>query len=118
MRKNYYIPKIIGALLICILLINVLLNEDNFIWKIFILLFLFCSICVVFKNIFLLLEKDFLVGIFNKLYLICFLCFWFGFLGYSTYISIINNNYSSIILLVPFYLMGVFIVYKKFIKKS
>ena len=105
MKKGIYIIKIIYSIIITIFIFWLFIQNSNI--KLFILPFLICSCAVVFKNLFLILDKYKIVSLFNKIYIISFLLFWFGFLVYIGYNSIITKNYSILIFSIPFWLVGI-----------
>ena len=116
MKKSVYIIKLIRSILITVFIFWIFIKNPNF--KLFILPFLICSISIIFKNLFVILEKYKLVTLFNKVYIISFLLFWFGFLIYAGYSSIINKNYSLLIFSIPFWLIGINLVRKKFLNNK
>ena len=116
MKKSIYISKLIRSILITIFVFWVFMQNQNY--KLFILPFFICSVAVVFKNLFLILEKHKLVDLFNKIYMISFLLFWFGFLIYAGYNSIIKKTYSLLIFSIPFWIIGINLVKKNFFKSN
>jgi len=68
------------------------------------------------KNIYLILEKNNITKLIKKIYVIVFFVYYFGFLIYWNYISIINKEYVLVLVsLLPFS-GGLFIVYKRYLK--
>ncbi|MBE6149052.1 MAG: hypothetical protein E7167_06190 [Firmicutes bacterium] len=119
--KSYDILKntisIMGISIICIFLIFIFFKLPDFISKVIFFPFLGCGLCSfgsivsrIFQNY--RLEKWFLKG-----YIIIFLIFWFGFLFFWT-IGIVKQegNYLYAIFSIPFWVIGIFIIYKYIIK--
>lgn len=117
-NKGYYILNLIKDIVITLILISIFVCQENILWKIVILLFVICSMSVVIKNIFVIIDKPNIVKIFSNIYKMCFLIMWFTFLSYAVYTSVINKNYSFILFLVPFYLVGIYLIYKVFIRNK
>ena len=69
--------------------------------------FLVCSICYTLEGIFELLNKDKLVNIFKKIFKISFFTFYFGFLAFIVYYSLVNKTYG---LLVVVFIFVIFII--------
>ena len=80
--------------------------------------FLICSFANLGKNISLLMNKKNNVSFFNILYRLSFLLYWFGFLIYWCYTNIINKDYSLLLFSLPFWGIGVYMLYKHFLKKN
>ena len=82
------------SIIITLILVNIYIKTPN--GKLILLPFLVCSIALLLKNIFLLINKDKYSKLFNKIYAIGFLMFWFGFLIVWCYTSVINKQYSTL----------------------
>lgn len=113
MKKVIYISRLIYSILFMLILISLYVKMPA--GKIIFIPFLMCGTAVVLENIFLLLGGDNYVRIFNKIYVVGFMLFWFGFLIYFSYISIINKEYSLLLVSIPFWIIGIFILKKKII---
>ena len=111
------IKQIITSLIISLLLSYILIITKDIFTRIIVIPFLIFSISIFIRNIFLILNKKRLVKIFSKIYVIAFLVYWFGFLMYWDYISIVNKNYLALLISLIFYLAGIFIIYRRFKKK-
>lgn len=68
------------------------------------------------KTLFVVLDKPQLVGIFSKIYFVIFALYWFGFLGFFCYTITRDGNYLSLIFTIPFWLAGIYMVYRIFFK--
>lgn len=117
-HKGSYVGKLIWILFMILFLLNALLKTPHFLNRIIILPFLLCSIMELVKIVFLFFNKPDVAKLFHKLYIIIFLCYWFGFLGYWCYASFQNQNYLSLLFSIPFWLVGIKIVKKFFLKQE
>lgn len=115
MKKGIYISRMIYSILLMLILIYFYVKTSN--GKIVLIPFLVCGTIVVLKNIFLLMEKENYVRVLNKIYVVGFMLFWFGFLVYFSYISIINREYSLLLFSIPFWIVGISIFRKKLFDK-
>ena len=104
--------RIIYSIIITIILIKIYLKTPNN--KLILLPFLVCSISLLLKNIFILLNKDKYFKLFNKIYIIGFLIFWFGFLIVWCYTNIINEQYLEMLFSVLFWIAGIYIIRKNY----
>ena len=86
--------------------------------KIVLLPFLMCSLSMTGQGIAQLLGKDKLAEVFHKCFVAGFLLFWFGFLAVAGYHSIRDKQYGLLIFLVPFCLIGIFIMKNKLLGKK
>lgn len=117
-EKRKYMGRLIPTSLVAIFLISMIIRTPYFFNRIIMLPFLICSLTEILKNIFLIIDKPKIARILNKIYQITFLIYWFGFLGYWCYLSSLDKKYSLLILSVPFWLAGIYIIYKSFFKKK
>ena len=115
MKKGIYLSRLISSILFILILIYLYVKTPN--GKIILIPFLVCGTAVVLKNVFLLMAKKNYVRIFNKIYLVGFMLFWFGFLIYFSYISIINKEYSLVLFSIPFWIVGISILRKNLFDK-
>ena len=86
--------------------------------KIILLPFLVCALSMAGKSIAQMLHKEKLAVVFHKCFVAGFLLFWMGFLAVAGYITIRDRNYSMLILLIPFLLVGVFLIKNKLLGKT
>ena len=86
--------------------------------KIILLPFLICALSMTGKSIAQMLHKEKLVVAFHKCFVGGFVLFWMGFLAVAGYICIRDKNYSMLILLVPFLLVGCFLIKNKLLGKK
>lgn len=80
--------------------------------------FLICSLSMVGKSIARILNKEKMEFIFGKIFTLGFLVFFIGFLIFAGYTSIRDKNYSLLIFTIPFWLMGIFLIRKRFLNKN
>lgn len=114
---SLYVFKILGILTIIIFLGYTFLHTTDTITKIALIPFLICGFTIFGALIAQIFRKVNLEVLFHKLYIIGFLIFWFGVLIFGCYISLINREYQILIFTIPFWLVGIYIIYKNFIKK-
>lgn len=86
--------------------------------KIVLLPFLICSLSMAGRSITQILGKDKLAEVFHKCFVAGFVLFWIGFLAVAGYIAIRDKQYSLLILLVPFLLVGIFLIKNKLLGKK
>jgi len=98
------------------LLTYILFNTKDLITIIVIIPFLIFSIGLFLKNIFLMLGKKSVARIMEIIYVIAFFIYYFGFLIYWDYISIINKDYVSLILSFLAWFGGLFVAYKRYLR--
>lgn len=116
-KKFGLIYKLITELVIMGFLIFSFINNGNFL-NFMILPFIICISSDVVKNIFLLKEANVNNRLFEKIFIIGFLSFVFLFLILWTGFSILNKEYSLIIVSIPFWLIGIFLTRKKLLGKE
>ncbi len=110
--KNVYLGKSISSLVVFVVLLILLLKNHSVLSTLIILPFLFCSLFSIGKNLSFIFGKKKLAAVFGKLFVICFLVLWFGFLIYGSVLLIKGGNYFSLLFTLPFWLAGIYIVYK------
>ena len=86
--------------------------------KIVLLPFLLCAIAMAGMSISQILGKEKLARIFHKCFVAGFLLFLFGFLAVAIYIAIRDRQYSLLILIIPFLLIGVFLARNQLLGKK
>jgi len=110
------IKQTITALIVFVLLTYILFNSSNLLTKVVIIPFIVFSLVLYFKNICLILGKVQIAKLMEKIYVIAFFIYYFGFLIYWDYISIINKDYVSLILSFLAWFGGLFVAYKRYLK--
>lgn len=110
--------KIVTISLICLLLIGLLIVLDNFIARIFFLPFVLCALSLLGQMLAVVKGNDKLVKIFSNLYIIIFLIYWFGIVIACMYTALRDKQYSSFFVLIPLFLVGIFVLYHSFFKKK
>ena len=102
MKNIISIRKIIVGL-ITFSFLSFAILKNNMV-RLMIIPFLVCSICYTFEGVFELLNKDKLVNIFKKIFKISFFTFYFGFLSYTVYYSLVNKTYGLFVVVFIFVL--------------
>ena len=110
MNNNFNSKKLITSIFITVLLLYFIFKTPGLNSKIIFVPFWICSITMVGKQMALLLGKRKLTVIFSKLYTIGFLLFLFGFLSVAVFLSIRDENYNTLLLTLPFWIVGIYIV--------
>lgn len=81
--------------------------------KIILVPFLICAFSMAGKSIAQLAGKEKIAAVFHKVFVAGFLLFWFGFLAAAGYLIVRDQNYSLLMLFIPFTLIGFFLVKQK-----
>jgi len=121
--KSYEILKniisIIVSGILCIVLMNLFLKSSSFNVKLFLSPILICGLCFIGLDLSKILKNNKAENLFFKCSIISFLVLWFGFLSFNT-MAIIKqgHNLLYIFFLIPFWIFGLFVIYKYFIKKK
>ena len=93
MKNIISIRKIIVGIITISILTWAIVKNNNFA-RLMVIPFLVCSICYTLEGIFELLNKDKLVNVFKKIFKISFFTFYFGFLAFTIYYSLVNKTYG------------------------
>ena len=118
MNKKYeLIYKLIAELVIMGFFLFSFISNNIFINFMFIP-FIICISGDVVKNILLLKGENVNNRLFEKIFIIGFLSFVFLFLILWTGLSILSKDYSLIIVSIPFWIIGIFLVRKKLLGKE
>lgn len=113
-----YIKKSISSAIISGILIYLLFNSADLLSKIIISLFLIFGISFCATNVLLVFRKNKLAEKVSKVYVIAFLIYWYGFLIYWDYVSILNKDFMSVLFSLIMWLVGGYFIYKRFFKKK
>lgn len=111
------VTSVIPAVVICIIFSIVYIKLNEFIFRIIFLPFLCCGYCTLGYYLSVAFQNQKFTKLFLKMYLVIFLIFWFGVLIIATISSIIQKQSEMIIFSVPFWLVGIYVAYKSFVKK-
>lgn len=115
-NKIVSIRKLINSIFVTVLLIYFFIKTTS--PKIIFIPFLVCGFSMIGKNIFLIADKKNIVKIFDKTFIVGFLLFWFGFLILWCYISFRNKDYLHILITLPFWGVGIYVIKKYLVKKK
>ena len=107
----------ISAIFIIGLLSYVFIETEDSLTRIIVIPFILFALGVLCKNICLMLNKRKLANMFSKCYVIAFAIYWFSFLVYWDYISIMNKDYISVLFSLIPWIGGGYIILKKLMKK-
>jgi len=117
-KKIYNFIPLVAAGSTCAILLFIFLLASDLTIKIILLPFLYCSICISGQILGKIYKKEKIEKLFKKGYVLFFLFFWFGFLTFFTAGLIEQEgSYQSILYTIPFWIVGIFMVYKFLIKK-
>ena len=111
------IRRFVTCIFAIVVLLKVLLQSSDIMSKIVVIPFLIFAIASGVKEVFLMMNKKSWAEKAKKVYEIAFFVYWFGFLIYWDYQNLIRDNYKAILFSVPFWLGGVFFIYRRFIRK-
>lgn len=113
-----YIKKSISSAIISGMLAYFLFKTSDLLSKIIILLFLVFGVSFCARNILLVFKKNKLAEQVSKIYVIAFFTYWYGFLIYWDYVSILNKDIMSVLFSLIMWLAGGYFIYKRFFKKK
>ena len=116
MKRSLATKNLITSLLATVLLLHFMIKSPN--PKIIFIPFLICSLSMVGKSIARIMNKEKMEFIFGKIFTLGFLVFFIGFLIFAGYTSIREKNYSLLIFSIPFWLIGIFLIRKRFLNKN
>ncbi len=114
MRINSLTGKLISSIFITALLIYFMIKTTS--PKIIFVPFLICSLSMAGKSLGIILNKEKIAVLFDKLFKAGFFLFWFGFLAVADYITVRDKNYSLTVFSIPFWLIGIYFLKRKFFK--
>ena len=110
--------KTISSAFISGLLAYFLFKTNDLLSKIVISLFLIFGISFCITNLLLVFRKNKLAEKVSKVFVIAFFIYWYGFLIYWDYASILNKDYMSLLFSLIMWLAGGYFIYKRFFKKK
>lgn len=116
--KIRYIQQMITCIVVSGILISVFINSSNVISKIISIPFLLFSVSLFLKNLFLMLNKKRIALKCSKLFVISFSIYYFGFLLYWNYVSIMNRDYISVVFAILIGIGGGYIISRRFKKEK
>lgn len=111
------VTSIIPAVVICIIFSIVYIKLNEFIFRLIFLPFLCCGYCTLGYYLSVAFQNQKFKKLFLKMYLVIFLIYWFSVLIIATISSIVQKQSEMIIFSVPFWLVGIYVAYKSFVKK-
>jgi len=109
--------KVMGALIVTIILTILFINTKDAISRLIFLPFFLCGLAMLGNTIASVTDNQSLEKIFYKIYLAIFLTFWFSILTFGCITYIKNNEFGMILFTIPFWAVGIFVIYMFFIKK-
>lgn len=118
MKKSVFISRLIYTMFILIFLLSITIRTEDIKTKIMLIPFVICGFSSTGKNICLILDKGKLANIFSKVFIISLLLFWFGFLAYWSYLCIRAKNYLTILFIIPFFIIGIYLIRKFLLNKT
>jgi len=116
--KVVFIIKFVSGLIINTFLIYCFVKSSNLITELALIPFIICGLSILAQIIFAYFKKKKYVEISHKVYICSFLLFWFGFLAMWCYFAIKGRMYSLLFFSIPFFIAGIYILYKYLLKKS
>ena len=119
MRNKFAIViRIIPLLVALSLLSYFFFKTANVTTKVVLTPFLICVFTMFIKDLMFIFNKNSFSTIYKNVFTISFLVFWFGFLIFFCYLSIKNKEYLYLVFSLPFWIIGVSVVNKYFLKKK
>ena len=116
--KIFFIRNLIVSIFILYILFSMFIKTVNLFSKVIIFPFIIFSFISILKNICLIIEKTKYIKILNKLFNFTFFIYILGFLIFWSYLNIKNSNYINLLFALPFYILIIYIFYKKVSKKN
>lgn len=116
MKNILEIRKLVTAIFTTVLLLYFMSNTTS--PKMIFVPFLICSISMAGKSIAMILGQEKVARLFQRLFVLGFLLFLIGFLVVACYISIRDKNYSLLIFSIPFWLVGIYLLKSRLLKKE
>ena len=116
MKRSLATKNLITSLLATVLLLHFMIKSPS--PKIIFIPFLICSLSMVGKSIARIMNKEKMEFIFGIIFTLGFLLFFIGFLIFADYVSIRDKNYSLLLFSIPFWLIGIFLIRKRFLDKN
>ena len=113
-----YIKQSITALIVFGLLTYILITTKDLLTRIVTIPFIIFSLSFFIEKVLLIFNKKLIAKKISKIYVIAFLVYWFGFIIYWDYISIVNKDYMLVLFSLPFWFGGIYVTYKRLCKKE
>lgn len=108
MKKSLATRNLISSIMVTVTLLYFMAKSPS--PKIIFIPFLICGVSMVGRSIAQILDKKKLEFIFGKIFVCGFLIFSIGFLVFAGYVSIRDKNYSLLVLLIPFGIVGTLLI--------
>ena len=109
MNKNY-LSRLLSSSIFIFILLYLFVKTPN--GKVVLIPFLLCGFSNLGKYLALLLKNNRLALIFHKCFILSFFMYWFGFLLYSNYRSILSKEYSMLFFSLIFWIVGIVFLIK------
>lgn len=116
MKRSLATKNLITSLLATVLLLHFMIKTPS--PKVIFIPFLICSLSMAGKSIARIMNKEKMEYLFGKIFTGGFLLFFIGFLIFADYVSIRDKNYSLLLFSIPFWLIGIFLIRKRFLDKN
>lgn len=108
MKNSLSTRNLISSIVSTVLLLCFMAKSPS--TKIIFVPFLICSLSMAGKSIARILNKKKMEFLFGKLFVLGFLLFFIGFLVVACFVSIRDKNYSLLVFLIPFWLIGIYLI--------
>ena len=113
-----YVKRFITYGLVVMVLSKVLLQSNDIMSKLIVVPFFIFAVASCVKDVFLIMNKRSWAEKAKRVYEIAFFIYWFGFLIFWDYKNLMNANYKAVLLSIPFWIGGGFLVYRRFIRRK
>ena len=114
----YKTIRLLVAIAINFAPIWIFITSDKLTTKIAIIPFMICTLSILGATVSSIIKKDKFIPLFSNIFFISILLYWFGFLIFMNYRLFKNQEYNMILFTVPFWIIGIFLFYKKIIKRK
>jgi len=112
------IKQTITSIIVSIFLSYILITTTDLFTKIIVIPFLLFGISFFIKNLCLMFNKKQFAKLFSKINVIAFLVYLFGFMIIWCFTSIKNKDYLQVLFSIPFWLVGIYIIKKRFFNQK
>lgn len=117
-KKAYYIQQIMISSISAILLFNIIIKSENLLMKIILIPFAMNVVIILLKNILLINHKQKWADLCSKSYKMIYYIYFFIIIVYWSYLSIRNGNLFNLIITIPFWIVIIYQIYRKFFKRK
>lgn len=109
--------NLVILIIISFFMINLFISADDIITRTFMLPFIACVLAFIGRTIFMIKNNYKYSNMFYSIYLISFFVYFFGILVSWCYLVIRDGNYAMLIFSIPFWIIGIFLLVRRFLRR-